>query len=205
MKILENSSNIDSVHLIQSIIFTLELDKIDFCVCIHKAKLNWRQINDTIEKKILNISSGLRYSNYELETIQGKNICDFVAFNNYQKLISISSKIIINKEEKHLLMMNLHTAEEIKIDNIVQIVKKLTDKRFWIVKTDRFYHIYTNEIADKNRWLEWNINFLMLDCLVSPRYIGHSLRDGFNLLRLNSTNSIKIKVPVVIYDSINNV
>lgn len=187
------------------IIIKNSLEKANFYLVNHPAQKNWRQINNNIEKRLNNIETGMIFDMYNPVCIKGEElikITDVDKFKTAEKpIVSISSRLFDLNQEKHMLMMNIHLDAPISIDKLVESFKSICSGRFWIIKTDRFYHIYTENIVCLKEWYSWNLKFLMLDSLVSPRYIGHSLERGFNLLRLNSTDRIKTIEPHVVYDS----
>jgi len=171
----------------------------------HKAQKNWRQMNNSCNKKMENIDTGIKYDTYNLINISGEKILHLENLNDYttntNPLIAFASKFHKEDTVFHITMMNLHICNTIKQDKLISVLHSIIRKRFWLLKTDRYYHIYSNKILNNDDWIKWNLTFLMTDCLVSPRYIGHSLERKFNILRQNATSFIKMKIPTVIYDS----
>jgi hypothetical protein len=56
-------------------------------------------------------------------------------------------------------------------------------------------------VLSESAWKTWSLGFLMIDAIVSPRYVGHSLQRGFNLLRLNAAETIKTTVPHLVTET----
>lgn len=195
----------NSIDVVKEIIKRNDLYEGEFYLLAHKAQVNWRQINNTMFKKIDNTKSGIKFDEYNLIHISGhellecKDIGHFSSTNN--PLVSLTSAFKIQNDMKHIPMMNLHLNEPIEEEKLYNVLSSIIENEFWLIRTDRFYHLYSNYIMSIDDWKEWNLKFLMLDCLVSPRYIGHSLQRNFNLLRQNATDSIKTIIPYVVYHS----
>jgi len=196
---------VNSFDIVKWLISNNNLEDCMFHLYAHKARKNWRQINDTLSKKISNLDTGIEFDKYNLINVSGKRVLNLNNLNDYitniNPLISFVSKFSKNDTIFHIPMMNLHTCKEISQDKLISTLNSIIRKRFWLLKTDRYYHIYSNDILNNDDWIKWNLRFLMTDFLVSPRYIGHSLDRKFNLLRQNTTTIIKMKIPSVIYDS----
>jgi len=195
----------NSFDVIKTIISNNNLEKCLFSIYPHDAVKNWRQINSTIDEKINNINSGIQFDIYNLNNISGKTILNLHDLNGFVRsecpLISFASKFIKNEKSLHISMMNLHLGNNFTFDKLINSLHFMIKDKFWLLKTDRFYHVYSDNLLNQNEWFKWNLQFLMTDCLVSPRYIGHSLERNFNLLRQNATSYIKTKIPTVVYNS----
>jgi len=196
---------VNSFDIIKWFVSENNLKACEFYLYAHKTQKNWRQINDSLEKKIQNINTGIKFDTYNAINISGEKILHSEDLNDYTSntnpLISFASKFRKEDVVFHMPMMNLHICDMLNKDKLISVLNSIIKRRFWLLKTDRYYHIYSNGILNNDNWIKWNLKFLMTDCLVSPRYIGHSLERGFNLLRQNATSVIKMKIPTVIYDS----
>jgi len=197
-----------SLDVLKEIIESHDLYKFKFHFCCHEATLNWRQLNTSIIAKMKDIVTGIKFDSYKPIQILGTELLnlDYADLDKFtipeKPLLSISSLIYSDSDHVcHIPMMNLHTDSTICVNDLRHILNILINSDFWLIKTDRFYHVYSDLLMNKRDWLLWNLKFLMADCLVSPRYIGHSLERGFNLLRLNSTTEIKTLRPYLILQS----
>lgn len=197
----ESKKIINSLDVIQEIIISLELHSYEFNIVKHAALINWRQQYPDFYSKLKNIDSAIRFNNHKLIQIKGE---DLLHSNNIKRLATrkeplLSLASLVRSSEGtayHLPMMNLHLDYTISIDLLKKALNQLVDKPYYLMSTDRYYHVYGNKrLLTEEEWKKWNLNFLMLDAIVSPRYIGHSLERGFNLLRFNATDAIKTTVP----------
>lgn len=184
-----------SIDIILNIIKNNKLEEFTFYLIAHKTEINWRQENNSFEKKIRNISSGIKFYQKELIKIIGKDI-SLEMINNFstkeKPIISLVSKILSpNNQIYHLSLMNLHIDYPITVKDLKKAISSIYTHEFKLLATDKYYHLYGDTIFSEKEWKYFNLNFLMTDILVSPRYIGHSLERGFNTLRLNVDKRIK--------------
>lgn len=193
-----------AVDLIINIIKENEIEMFTFYFIAHKPEINWRQKNNSFEKKINNIASGIKFYKQELIEIKGKDISSELINKLSTKekpIISLVSKIVSpNKEIYHLPLMNLHIDYPINVKNLKKAISTIYTNKFQLLATDKYYHLYGNNIFSEAEWKYFNLNFLMSDILVSPRYIGHSIERGFNTLRINNDREIKKTEPYLIED-----
>lgn len=190
----------NSIGVIYEIIKKLNLYDFEFNLVSHKPRLNWRQEFPSFYDKIENVKSGIQFDQDKMRTIKGKDFVDSKFFKQYtstkEPLLSVASLIkSLDGKEFHLPMMNLHFDYPLSLDKLNLTLERIIDSNYVLLKTDRFYHIYGDRLMSAEEWELWNLKFLMIDCLVSPRYIGHSLERGYNLLRINSTSEIKTTIP----------
>jgi hypothetical protein len=196
---------VNSVEVIYEIIKKLNLYEYEFNLVSHKPRLNWRQEFQSFYHKLENVISGIHFDKDKLNSIKGIEFVDSKFIQQHttpqEPLLSVSS-LVKSKEGKefHLPMMNLHFDYPLSIDKLKQTLNKIIGNNYVLLKTDRFYHIYGNKLLTAKEWKLWNLKFLMVDSMVSPRYIGHSLERGYNLLRINSTNRIKKTTPFIVSD-----
>ncbi|WP_418360516.1 HD domain-containing protein [Sphingobacterium detergens] len=189
-----------SCAVVYEIIEKLDLHEFDFFIVKHKARLNWRQEFPSFYEKIENLESGIQFDKDDLLPVKGECFKDINIIEDLcgdqESLLSISSLVKSKEGRKfHLPMMNLHIDYPLPLENLNVALKKIIDNQYTLLKTDRYYHVYSNFLMEREEWRDWNLKFLMTDSLVSPRYIGHSLKRGYNLLRINSTETIKKNIP----------
>lgn len=111
-------------------------------------------------------------------------------------LLSLASLVRSRSGDvKHLQMMNLHLNYPMSMYTLRKALNCLVENEYYLISTDRYYHVLGSGMMTEEMWKRWNLNFLMVDSLASPRYIGHSLQRGFNLLRFNATDTLKTTVP----------
>lgn len=196
----------NSVEVIYEVVQKLNLYQYEFNLVSHKARLNWRQEFPSFYDKIDNVNSGIQFDKDKLIALKGKEFADSKFIEEHtstqEPLLSVAS-IVKSQDGKelHIPMMNLHFDYPLSFDQLKLILNKIVGDNYALVKTDRFYHVYGNELLTAEEWKLWNLKFLMIDSIVSPRYIGHSLERGYNLLRINSTNKIKTTTPFVVSDN----
>ena len=120
-------------------------------------------------------------------------------------LISIESSVILRTGDiAWLPTMNYHP-EGVELgspEGLNRVVRLLSMISRWetsIVETDRYWHAYAHGLITQtefHRWLSLHSNAV---ALVSPRYIGQSLSDGYTPTRLVSANpkesEVKLKQP----------
>ena len=198
-----------SLTVIKTLIIELGLEEFEFQLICHPAMINWRQFHSVAHQKLSNIDTAIQFDKPQLQTIRGRELFTF-DLNSITgpetPLVSLSS-LIRDQHGRffHLPMMNLHLDQLTTVNELRKALDKLSLKDYYLVSTDRYFHVYGSWLMTQEEWRIWNLQYLMTDALVSPRYIGHSLERGFNLLRLNATHTIKTKVPKLLdttdYDS----
>ncbi|HEX8545925.1 MAG TPA: HD domain-containing protein [Cytophagaceae bacterium] len=190
----------NSTEVIYDIVKKLNLYQYNFGLVSHKARLNWRQEHPSFYDKIENVNSGVQFDKDKLLPFKGEKFADskFIEqfINAEEPLLSVAS-IITNQNGRvfHIPMMNLHFDYPLSPDILRLTLNKIIENEYFLLKTDRYYHVYGSKLLNVEEWKLWNLKFLMVDSLVSPRYIGHSMERGYNLLRINSTAKIKEIVP----------
>ncbi len=99
---------------------------------------------------------------------------------------------------KHIPMMNFHP-DNVSLDAINESLKIICpNSKGVILETGRFFHYYGMSLLSEEKWLQFMAEFLMPCVVVSPRYVGHSLYDGYCSLRLTTDTKYKTKIPEVI-------
>jgi|GEM_PF-2297550 len=195
----------NSLEVIQSIIANHKLQNHTFHLVPHQALINWRQKYTTTQKKIDHISENKILEPIKTFSVKGSELSELGQqdlgkyTNRDNELVSISSEVRSSSGKiSHLPMMNLHLDEYLSLPQLAVALSDICDqRRIWLVKTDRYYHVYGDFLLEENEWEDWNIRFLLAVILVSPRYIGYSFLRRCNLLRLNKGKVIKKKVPTV--------
>lgn len=193
----------NSLDVIKKNVVSHGLQNHFFEIVCHEAELNWRQNYTSFYQQIENVESAIAFDEYLPTKILGSELLSTSFTKKYtslsKPLVSISSRVTNEKDEHfHFPMMNLHLYFPITSVKLKETIDRIYTSEYFIVRTDRFYHVYGTTLLSEKQWLEWNCKFLMIDGLISPRYIGHSIQRGFNLLRLNNTISIKKELPTVV-------
>ncbi len=195
-----------SVEVIYKMIQNQNLFEYEFYLVSHRVRLNWRQEHPSFYDKINNVTSGIHFDKDKLIPIKGKEFADSKFIHQHtsthKPLLSVASVVKSqNGRFHHLPMMNLHYDYPLSFDQLQVVLNKIIGVNYILLKTDRYYHIYGKMLITQEEWKLWNLKFLMVDSIVSPRYIGHSLERGYNLLRINSTNRIKTTTPFIVSDN----
>jgi len=196
-----------ALDVIEEIITDQNLENCIFELILHSAEINWRQKYPDFQQKITNVSSGILFDKHDPIRIAGKDILNHSIIERFstsqRPLLSISSRFTDSYGRvRHIPMMNLHLDFPISLIEIEEVISRISPEKHYLLTTDRYYHVYGTKILDNQaEWQEWNLKFLMIDTIVSPRYIGHSLERGFNLLRINSTDIVKKLTPKLVTGS----
>ncbi|WP_049974646.1 HD domain-containing protein [Azospirillum sp. B4] len=196
---MRDGGDVDSLAVARHIVTSLGLQDHRFHLVRHAAAINWRQRNPDAAAKLDDIATGIRFDSHDLLPLSGEALgrlrpADWVTPTT--PLLSLTSRVIDPAGNTlHLPLMNLHLDEPVSLGALRRGLEQLVDGPFFLMRTDRYYHVYGSRLLSEDEWRTWNLNFLMVDAIVSPRYIGHSLQRGFNLLRLNATTAVKTTVP----------
>lgn len=194
-----------SLEVVQRIIAAHDLHRHKFSLIAHQAVTNWNQKYPSLADKIAHLPEGLLVNDLRKTIVSGAEIANLetVDLNRFvdsgNELISLASSVITpDGAELHLALMNLHFDEFATRKELAQAVLYMTENRpAWLVKTDRYYHVYGNFLLDPHGWRKWNEQYLLSNGMAGSRYIGYSLRRGYNLLRLNEASRIKTYTPTV--------
>jgi len=170
----------------------------------HKVEENWRQVNGTPSSKIKNILRGFSHNKPIKEVIYSRDKFLSLNLSKLEKLAenevwSLTSKILcVGNVYKHIPMMNFHP-DSIDLKVIKKTLKYICgEKSGCLLDSGRFFHYYGNFLLTSDKWIKFMAAFLMPCVIVSPRYIGHRLHDGYCTLRLTTEKSYKPKLPEVI-------
>ncbi|MBS3091287.1 hypothetical protein J4217_02470 [Candidatus Pacearchaeota archaeon] len=113
------------------------------------------------------------------------------------QVYSLTSKVSCNDgKTKHIPMMNFHSTSTANIKLALEHI--CGQRKGAILNSGRFFHYYGDFLLDENEWTNFMAEFLMPNVLISPRYIGHRLHDGYCTLRLTSDERYKPNIPRVI-------
>lgn len=170
----------------------------------HKVSINWRQRCVDSKTKISNLIESLEHPKTTREKVFSREEFINLALDDLEKLPDdevwslISLVEISNGNKMHIPMMNFHPVD-ISLEDLKFAIKNIC-KNFngALLSSGRFFHYYGNSLLNENEWTKFMTDFLMPCVLVSPRYIGHRLFDGYSTLRLTSDKFVKTKVPEVI-------
>ena len=199
-----------ALSILNKMIMDLDLMEFNFHMVSHTARLNWRQEHSFFYDKIKNIATGIKFDKDEITTISGQEITTSNVVQNHTSkdnpLLSISSLIVSpDGKEYHLPMMNLHLDYPLELIQLKKALNEIMGSKYYLLKTDRFFHVYGEKLMTSKEWKKFNLEFLMIDSIESPRYIGHSLERGYNLLRLNSTHQFKVVTPHLVSEKIEGI
>lgn len=171
---------------------------------VHEVDTNWRQRYKATPEKLEYMIEGFEHSRpiknqeYSREEFSQLALNDLYNLRENQ-VWSITSRVqCSNGKTKHLPMMNFHPENGSQRD-IKKALKYICgDHRGVLLDSGRFQHYYGDFLLDEDEWIKFMAEFLMPTVLVSPRYIGHRLHDGYCTLRLTADGQYKLKVPEVV-------
>ena len=170
----------------------------------HEVDTNWRQRYQTTSEKLEYLLDGFEHSrpikdkNYSREEFIQLDSNDLYNLGENQ-VWSITSKIQTSDgKTKHLPMMNFHPEDGSEKDIKKALEYICGNKRGVLLDSGRFQHYYSDFLLNENEWVQFMAEFLMPTVLVSPRYIGHRLYDGYCTLRLTADGQYKPKIPEVV-------
>lgn len=189
--------------IVNKLVLSLSLEDFEMSLVRHRQGVNWRQKHSDFYSRLRHIESAFQITAHDVITLQGRELLSSAACESFttveKPLISLSSRVKSPAGDIiHLPLMNLHLDYPLLLKELNEALKKLVDSEYFLFRTDRFYHVYGQSLMNVHDWKRWNIRFLMTDAMVSPRYIGLSLEQGYNLLRLNATTTIKTVEPYLI-------
>jgi len=170
----------------------------------HKVEDNWRQTNKTSSLKMKNILSGFNHDKpikefyCDREKFLGLNLIKLPKLAE-NEVWSLTSKVLCDGNTyKYIPMMNFHL-DDINLGVVRETLKYICwRKNGCLLESGRFYHYYGNFLLSQDEWTRFIAEFLMPCIVVSPRYIGHRIYDGYCTLRLTIEKSYKPKLPEVI-------
>lgn len=195
----------NALEVVQEIIRRHGLYDATFTLVSHRTSIGWRQRHRTADQRLEHLADGLptrrptgwRLRGDELLGLQMDGLDRYRPDRDH--VVSISSRVAGAGGRDHLALMDLHLDEFVPLAGIATAVRTLCDQRSsWLLRTDRHYHVYGDFLLDQEAWQRWNLQFQMPLVLASARYIGHSLRWGANLLRLNAARMYQVTVPATV-------
>jgi len=170
----------------------------------HKVTVTWRQIHKDSKSRISHIIEALEHpkptGKKSLSREQFLNIkLDSLEKLRDDEVWSLVSLVhCFDGIERHIPMMNFHPID-VSFEEIKLAIKAIRpDVRGALLSSGRFFHYYDDKLLNKDEWIKFMTDLLMPCVLVSPRYIGHRLFDGYCTLRLTSDKFYKTKIPEVI-------
>lgn len=185
--IIENNKEIVSINLIS-----------------HKVEINWRQLYKNEDDKIQHLEYAFNHTKPLKQEVYTREKFLSLTLDKLEKLAndevwSVCSRVKCeNGEYKHMSMMNFHP-ENISVGTIIESLKYiLPNSKGAILESGRFFHYYGLTLLSEDEWKKLLAQFLMPCILVSPRYIGHRLYDGYCSLRLTTDIKYKTKIPKVV-------
>lgn len=116
---------------------------------------------------------------------------------------SVNSKVRCDEDPfgdfKHVPMMNFHFEDGVVLDDAIKAINTICgNQNGALLESGRYFHYYGNYLLYHQKWLGFLGQFLMPCVLVSPRYVGHAINDGYCSLRLTADKNFKPKIPTVI-------
>jgi len=190
------------IDVVRLLIDVNSLQSCDFTLIEHSVGINWRVTNSTTRTKIANIEEGLIQHKPIQELIvpareivnECFNPCNLL--NDKENVISISSKIKMDKTTYHLPMMNIHTEPDVNYTDMLKVLRAVTGNMpGYVLKSGRYFHFYGNCLLSIEQWHKFIAQFLMPTLIVSPRYIGHCLYRGYAALRITTNKEFKPRCP----------
>lgn len=169
----------------------------------HRAEINWRQRYQTTDERMRNMLEGFEHPGPIAErelTREGFTQLTIDELGDLEdgQVWSVISKVkCYDGKSRHIPMMNFHPKNGLEgIRKAIGIICR--DNRGVLLDSGRFQHYYGDFLLEEGQWTRFMAEFLMPTILVSPRYVGHRLYQGFCTLRLTSDSTYKPKTPEVI-------
>lgn len=172
----------------------------------HVVGKNWRQEYQG-RRRLENIASSFLHEPHDVERTLLKSDFLNLSFRDLanpkdHSVWSFCSRVYIGGEEYHLPMMNFHPEGVTKSESIPYILSAIGaicgSSQGFLLDSGRYFHYYGDFLLSPVSWVEFNASFLMPSTLVSPRYVGHCLHNGYSTLRLTADMLYKPTVPTVI-------
>jgi hypothetical protein len=141
--------------------------------------------------------------NYNWVTIQLASLQDMQEFG-------INSLVLIDNIKYHIPMIDFepYTNEEFFSSSLSFIVKELELTDIWCFRSGNAYHAYGAPLLQSNDWYQYLGKLLTISTELPPadkRWIGHSLKRGYSVLRwTRNTNRYK-QTPTFLCHIRNNV
>jgi hypothetical protein len=172
----------------------------------HESKLNWRQRYPTVRDQVQNLRDGLIHDGpfhgrlIRIDSLE-EEIELMATQTDEPDVVSVTSRLFDHDGNPigHTALMNLHPEGFDSVDSIVRAIREITaGMPGYLLSSGRHYHYYGCRILCGNEWDRFLAQFLMPCVMVSPRYIGHSLFQGFCAVRLTAAAPHKPTVPTLL-------
>lgn len=172
------------------------------------SRTNWRQKNKTYTSKLADIQNSFITNPpfRELEIFKN-NLSDLESLPSLteNQVWSFCSKVtMLDGAYLNIPMMNFHPLGVSKKESLRYIENAIGtifgNRQGVLLDSGRYFHYYGNFLLEFNEWLDFLSAFLLTEILVSPRYIGYVLHDGYCPLRVTATQNpiYKPKIPKVV-------
>jgi len=198
---------VNALAVVQEIIERHHLQDETFTLVSHRAGASWRQRYRTADQRLQHLTARLPDRPPTGPRLLGSRVLQLRIddLDRYrgdrEHVVSISSRLAGPGGRGHLALMDLHLDEFIPPTRLAVAVRTLCDgNSSWLLRTGRQYHVYGDFLLSEPQWRRWNVQFQMPLVLANPRYIGHSLLSGCNLLRLNAGGVLHTTVPETMVD-----
>lgn len=170
----------------------------------HDVFINWRQLHEDNDEKAKWLQESFTHPLPIVERpLSRKEFLDLTLKDLHSDtphtVWSLTSKVLCKDGSiKHIPMMNFHPEIADTEPYIMSSLEYLfPGKPGVLVDSGRYLHYYGNFLISQEEWSHFLSEFLMPCILVSPRYIGHRLHDGYSTLRLTNDDEFKPTVPTV--------
>jgi hypothetical protein len=201
------AARVNALEVVQEIIERHRLHDETFVLVAHRAGAAWRHLYRTAEQRLRHLPPPLPGRPPTGAPALGASLLhlgldDLDRFRtDPDHVVSISSRLTGPGGRRHLALMDLHLDEYVPPGRLAAALRALCDERpSWLLRTGRQYHVYGDFLLDEGEWRRWNLRFQMPLALTDPRYIGHSLTYGCNLLRLSAGRAFHRTVPATVDD-----
>jgi hypothetical protein len=168
----------------------------------HEVGINWRQRYETEQERLEHQLAGFEHSKpikqQDFSRNEFNNVTpEMISELRENQVYSITSKVGCNDRiDRHIPMMNFHNTS---LQDIKSALEYICGKRKGVIlNSGRFFHYYGDFLLDEDKWTSFMGEFLMPTVLVSPRYIGHRIHDGYSTLRLTADKKYKPCIPKVV-------
>lgn len=142
------------------------------------------------------------------EFFEGSRLQRLIALLPEQAQLGIFSKVLLNTNEAfHIPMMDFEIEKsETGLNTVLSRLRHVGISNGWILETGASYHYYGQQLLSHEEWVDFMGVCLLtsivhtrknIEYVADPRYIGHSLRRGGNVLRLTSRADKNLE-PVVV-------
>jgi len=170
----------------------------------HTVGINWRQKYPSNSEKLSHLNTSFEHpkpiktKTYLRDAFLQLELLDLGKIVGHEVWSMTSLVSCTDGESRHIPMMNFHPIDASLGDIKKTLAHICRNYRGAILDSGRYFHYYGDVLLSQEEWLKFMADFLMPCIIVSPRYIGHRLYDGYCTLRLTTEQTYKVKVPRVI-------